>query len=38
MASYKVSMNKDTEIKCTQIKPKRDSEKRIQVQIRHYIE
>jgi hypothetical protein len=34
MANYKVSINKDEETKYTQIRPKGDSEKAIQVQIR----
>jgi hypothetical protein len=36
MANYKVSTNKDKETKCTQTKPKCDSEKAIQVQIHRY--
>jgi hypothetical protein len=38
MANYKVSMNKDKETKCTQTKPKYNSEKAIKVQRHQYVE
>jgi metal-sulfur cluster biosynthetic enzyme len=38
MATYKVRMNEDKEIKCTQTKPKCDSKKAVHVQIHQCIE